>query len=263
MTPNLQPGDKIALEKIREIVDLDSAIEDLSDTRLFTQSLAIGLGGAFFCSLLFFVPIALAFPVGFGAGRPFGSAGDLQIIGSWITSSLVCGSIAASVLLLSINFIRTWQQGTFGQSYCRRSIQLPQSFKDSCEVIGHALGELDEYEILVADVASGHLLVEVQNSIHATNYVTVNLCSLTNGGTLVNITAAPALFGKAKMLSAFYCDRGVNSDNVDALMSFIKPFARLGDRNVGRKHVRQAPVYDPRIRDSFAPPISAGIFKAL
>ncbi len=263
MTVNLPAGDKIVLAKSREIVDLDSAIEDLSDSRLFTQCLAVGLGGAFVFSLLFFVPIALAFPVGFGAGRPFASAGDLQLIGSWVTSSLVCGSIAAAVLLLTINFVRTWQLGTFGQAYCRRSIQLPQSFKDSCEVIGHALGELDEYEILVGDVAAGHLLVEVQQGIHATNYLTVNLCSLTNGGTLVNITAAPALYGKARMLSAFYCDRGVNSDNVDAIMTFIKPFARLGDRNVGRKRVRQAPVYDPRIRDSFAPPISAGIFKAL
>jgi len=245
-----------SLEQSRKIVDLERAIGDLDGAPFFIQSLLIGLIAAIVFSAVFFVPIALAFPVAVVTGKTFWSAGDHHLVVQWILSSLVCGSIASAVLLSFLSFVRTWQLGHFGKPFGRRSIQLPQSFSEACDLVGFALAELDGYEILLADVDSGHLLLELQESESATNYLTVNLCSLTNGGTLVNITGAPALHGRAKLFSSFYFDRGVNSANVDALMSFLKPFARLEDLNLKARPLKPLVTYDPQVRDLFAPPTS-------
>ncbi|CAN5240847.1 hypothetical protein BH11CYA1_BH11CYA1_04930 [soil metagenome] len=247
--------ERSVLEKSRNIIDLEGAIGQLDDARYFLQSLMIGLSAAIALSLLFFVPIALAFPLALVTGHSSTPA-DLHLVGSWIVSSVICGSIAAAVLVCFLSFVHTWQVGQFGKPYLRRSIQLPQNFSQTCELVGFALAELDGYEILVADVAVGHLLLELQQTSSATNYLTVNLCTLTNGGTLVNITGAPALTGRAKLFSAFYCDRGINADNVECLVSFLKPFARLEDLNLKPKVVKAKVGYDPQIRDRYAPPCS-------
>ncbi len=248
-----------SIEQSRRIVDLDRAIGDLDGAQFFVQSLLIGLIAGIGFSAVFFVPIALAFPVAVVTGKTFWSAGDHHLVIQWVLSSLVCGSIASAVLLSFLSFVRTWQLGHFGKAFGRRSIQLPQSFDEACDLVGFSLAELDGYEILLADVESGHLLLELQQSEFATNYLTVNLCSLANGGTLVNITGAPALHGRAKLFSSFYFDRGVNSDNVDALMSFLKPFARLEDLNLKPRPVKVVISYDPEVRDLFAPPSSVSL----
>lgn len=245
-----------AREKSRQIVDLDRAIGDLDGAPFFFQSLLIGLSAGIAFSAVFFVPIALAFPVAVVTGRTFWSAGDHHLVVQWILSSMVCGAIASAVLLSCLSFIRTWQLGHFGRPFGRHSIQLPQTFAEACELVGFALAELEGYEILVADVDSGHLLLELQQGQSATNYLTVNLCSLANGGTLVNITGAPALHGRVKLFSSFYCDRGVNADNVDAIVCFLKPFARLEDLSLKARPAKATVAYDPQVRDLFAPPTS-------
>jgi hypothetical protein len=249
--------ERSVLEKSRNIVDLEGAIGQLDDAQYFLQSLMIGLAAALILSLLFFVPIALAFPLALVTGHSSTPA-DLHLISSWVVSSVICGSIASGVLVCFLSFVHAWQVGQFGKPYERRSIQLPQNFNQACELVGFALAELDAYDILVADTAAGHLLLELQQTSSATNYLTVNLCTLTNGGTLVNITAAPALIGRAKLFSAFYCDRGVNADNVDCLIAFLKPFARLEDLNLKPKVVKPKIGYDPQVRDRYAPPSSLG-----
>jgi hypothetical protein len=249
--------ERSVLEKSRNIVDLESAIGKLDDAQYFLQSLMIGLASALILSLLFFVPIALAFPLALVTGHSSTPA-DLRLISSWVVSSVICGSIASGVIVCFLSFVHAWQVGQFGKPYERRSIQLPQNFNQACELVGFALAELDAYDILVADTAAGHLLLELQQTSSATNYLTVNLCTLTNGGTLVNITAAPALLGRAKFFSAFYCDRGVNADNVDSLIAFLKPFARLEDLNLKPKVVKPKIGYDPQVRDRYAPPCSLG-----
>lgn len=247
--------ERSVIEKSRNIVDLDCAIGQLDDARFFLQCLMIGLTAALILSLIFFVPIALAFPLALVTGHSSTPA-DLRLMGSWIVSSVICGSIGAGVLVCFLSFVHTWQVGHFGKPYQRRSIQLPQNFNQACELVGFALAELEGYEILVADVAVGHLLLEVQQTSSAINYLTVNLCTLTNGGTLVNITGAPVLSGRAKLFSAFYCDRGVNADNVECLIDFLKPFARLEDLNLKPKVLKAKVGYDPQVRDRYAPPSS-------
>ncbi|MDP3508466.1 MAG: hypothetical protein Q8T09_10785 [Candidatus Melainabacteria bacterium] len=257
MTNSRNTKERSVLEKSRSIVDLDGAIGQLDDAQFFLQSLLIGLSAALILSTLFFVPIALAFPLALVTGQS-SSPADLHLISSWVVSSVICGSIAAAVLVCFLSFVHAWQVGQFGKPYERRSIQLPQNFHQACELVGFALAELDGYDILVADTQAGHLLLELQQTSSATNYLTVNLCTLTNGGTLVNVTAAPALTGRAKLFSAFYCDRGVNADNVDCLIAFLKPFARLEDLNLKPKVVKPKVGYDPRVRDRYAPPSSLG-----
>jgi hypothetical protein len=148
----------------------------------------------------------------------------LDYFNCWQDNASSLALIAGAIIAVGASFLRVWLGASFGSPSIKRSIRLALNIEDTLSLC-RSLSPIDT--TLSKDVSNrGKITLHtiMGRSFFSTRHLVLRIVAIDANETAVIIQAAPLLNNQLQLLSAFFCDFGVNRQQVASIVQDLKPY---------------------------------------
>jgi hypothetical protein len=178
---------------------------------------------------------------------------NLSEYSAWQDAAGSISLISGLVVALGAAFAKLWLVAIYGSAAVKRNVHLALSLEDTAQLCQSLLPPDASLARGVPVAGQVTLHVELGRSSICTRHLVIRVLSIDSEETAVMIDAVPMLNGQWRLLSAFFSDFGRNKEQVETILSELRPYMSNTRRCVAsstRKKVVKTISYEQVLRES-------------
>jgi len=172
---------------------------------------------------------------------------------AWQDAASSISLISGLVIALGASFIKLWLGAYYGSAAVKRNLHLALGLEETAKLCLSFLPPEARMKKGVPVAGQITLHVELDRSSVCTSYLVIRALAIDSEETAVMIDTVPILNGQWHLLSAFFSDFGRNRDEVENILSGLRPYmsnARRRRASTGKKVGVKVISHEQALRES-------------